>query len=213
VVLFPAAPLPLHSFEPRYRTMLADCLAADRRFGITPRDRGEPEEPPPGAVGSVARIIECRALPDGRSNIMALGESRFRYLGPVPTGRPYRVGTIEEFGDEPATTPDPHALAQLEELAGRLRQVRQTERDPSSTPLTPAVADPERISFQAAALLDLPVTTGLHLLSLRSTAARVVELLELLNQQVAAAAAGLEVQRSARSNGNGQHGRELPSSQ
>ena len=36
VVLFPGTPLPLHIFEPRYRRMLADCLAGDRRFGITP---------------------------------------------------------------------------------------------------------------------------------------------------------------------------------
>ena len=40
VVLFPGNPLPLHIFEPRYRRMLADCLAADRRFGITPARRG-----------------------------------------------------------------------------------------------------------------------------------------------------------------------------
>ena len=29
VVLFPGTPLPLHIFEPRYRVMLTDCLAAD----------------------------------------------------------------------------------------------------------------------------------------------------------------------------------------
>ena len=30
VVLFPRAIMPLHVFEPRYRRMLADCLARDR---------------------------------------------------------------------------------------------------------------------------------------------------------------------------------------
>ncbi len=34
IVLFPGTPQPLHVFEPRYRQLLADCLAADRRFGI-----------------------------------------------------------------------------------------------------------------------------------------------------------------------------------
>ena len=33
-VLFPGATLPLHIFEPRYRRMLADCLAGDKSFGI-----------------------------------------------------------------------------------------------------------------------------------------------------------------------------------
>ena len=32
VVLFPGTPMPLHIFEPRYRQMLEDCLAGDRRF-------------------------------------------------------------------------------------------------------------------------------------------------------------------------------------
>src|SRR5438874_725278 len=34
IVLFPGAPQPLHIFEPRYRQLLQDCLAGDRRFGI-----------------------------------------------------------------------------------------------------------------------------------------------------------------------------------
>ena len=34
LVLFPGAVQPLHIFEPRYRRLLADSLAGDRRFGI-----------------------------------------------------------------------------------------------------------------------------------------------------------------------------------
>ncbi len=33
-VLFPGQTLPLHIFEPRYRQMIADCLQADRTFGV-----------------------------------------------------------------------------------------------------------------------------------------------------------------------------------
>ncbi|MCU1361709.1 MAG: Lon protease 2, partial [Ilumatobacteraceae bacterium] len=34
-VLLPGAVLPLHVFEPRYRTMVRDCLdAADHEFGV-----------------------------------------------------------------------------------------------------------------------------------------------------------------------------------
>ena len=33
-VLFPYAQIPLHVFEPRYRALVADCLAGDARFGI-----------------------------------------------------------------------------------------------------------------------------------------------------------------------------------
>jgi len=53
-VLFPRTVLPLHIFEPRYRLMLADCLAADERFGLLPPARdGSP--PRPGTVGCIAR--------------------------------------------------------------------------------------------------------------------------------------------------------------
>ena len=34
VVLFPHAMLPLHVFEPRYRTMLAHCLATHRIMAV-----------------------------------------------------------------------------------------------------------------------------------------------------------------------------------
>ena len=34
VVLFPHAPLPLHVFELRYRTMVRDALSGDREFAI-----------------------------------------------------------------------------------------------------------------------------------------------------------------------------------
>src|SRR3954452_104647 len=76
VVLFPGTPLPLHIFEPRYRQMLADCLASDRRFGLTPVS-GETESPGPGSIGCVAEVRLNQELPDGRSNIVVVGGSRF----------------------------------------------------------------------------------------------------------------------------------------
>ena len=41
VVFFPETVLPLHVFEPRYRQMVADCLAADGWMGVVmPRVSG-----------------------------------------------------------------------------------------------------------------------------------------------------------------------------
>src|SRR3546814_5925143 len=40
-LLFPRMHLPLHIFEPRYRVLISDSMARDRRIGmIQPRDRG-----------------------------------------------------------------------------------------------------------------------------------------------------------------------------
>ncbi|MFQ5804508.1 MAG: LON peptidase substrate-binding domain-containing protein [Candidatus Methylomirabilales bacterium] len=45
VVFFPHTLLPLHIFEPRYRQMLADCLAGERRLAMALL---RPPQPVPG---------------------------------------------------------------------------------------------------------------------------------------------------------------------
>src|SRR2546425_190821 len=105
IVLFPGAPQPLHIFEPRYRQLLADCLATDRRFGVAyvPAERGAGGEslPRPGDVGCVALIRNTQGLPDGRSNILTVGERRFVLIDWVSSERPYRFAQVEEVDDEP----------------------------------------------------------------------------------------------------------------
>lgn len=94
VVLFPGTPLPLHIFEPRYRTMLADCLAADERFGLLPPARdGSP--PLSGTVGCIARIRASHELPDGRSNIVVVGERRFLLRQALTADSPYLIGLVD----------------------------------------------------------------------------------------------------------------------
>src|SRR5690349_14664534 len=115
VVLYPGAPQPLHIFEPRYRQLLADCLAADRRFGITyvkPEDApGADPVPSPGDVGCVALIRSSEPRPDGRSDIITVGERRFVLRRWITGPHPYRVAEVEEFDDEPVDAAEAAALA------------------------------------------------------------------------------------------------------
>ena len=124
IVLFPGVPQSLHIFEPRYRRLLSDCLAADRRFGIAyvapERAPGADPAPDPGALGCVALIHSTRRLPDGRSNIVTVGERRFVLLEWLDTDRPYWVARVAEFDDEPAEPDEAATLA----LAGRRRFAR-----------------------------------------------------------------------------------------
>src|SRR5256885_5055801 len=95
IVLLPAAPQPLHIFEPRYRQLLQDCLAADRRFGIThvapgPTPGADPA-PSTGGVGCVAPIRSNQPLPHGRAHVLTVGERRFGLRGWVSSPPPYRV--------------------------------------------------------------------------------------------------------------------------
>ncbi len=60
-LLYPGLQLPLHIFEPRYRAMVTDALARDRRIGMI-----QPQRPEDGAplftVGCVGKIADVEAL-------------------------------------------------------------------------------------------------------------------------------------------------------
>jgi Lon protease-like protein len=88
-LLFPRMHLPLHIFEPRYRAMVTDSLARDRRIGmIQPRENGEPA--PLFEVGCVGRIAEVEALPDGRFDIVLEGLARFHIVRELDVATPFR---------------------------------------------------------------------------------------------------------------------------
>jgi len=88
-VLYPGLQLPLHIFEPRYRAMVSDALARDRRIGMI-----QPQRPHEGAplfeVGCLGKIGEVEALADGRYNIILEGESRYRILRELEVTTPFR---------------------------------------------------------------------------------------------------------------------------
>lgn len=101
-ILFPRMHLPLHIFEPRYRAMVTDAVARDRRIAmIQPRDRERPGQPPAlFAVGCVGRIAEIEALDDGRFDIVLEGVSRFHVIRELDVTTPFRQieATLEPAG-------------------------------------------------------------------------------------------------------------------
>jgi len=100
-LLLPRARLPLHIFEPRYRAMVGDALARDRRIGMI-----QPQRPHEGAplfqIGCLGRIGEVEALPDGRYNIILEGESRFRILRELEVTTLFRQVEAELIEDPAA---------------------------------------------------------------------------------------------------------------
>jgi Lon protease-like protein len=201
VVLFPGTPLPLHIFEPRYRKMLADCLAADRRFGIVPTS-GNQEVPPAGTVGCIAEIRVNQELPDGRSNIIVLGGTRFELRRPVESPEPYHVAMVEAYEEREGTEPSAESLAQLRDLFQRysalLRQLNDVE------PAEPALPDDALgLSFHVSAGVECDIGVKQRLLSERSTARRVEALTLLLPILTSGVESGLRVHRRAHTNGRG----------
>jgi hypothetical protein len=112
-VLFPGMRLPLHIFEPRYRTMIKDLLDKPEplRFGVIAirkgREVGEENVPDESAlheVGCVAAVRHVTPIEDGGYDLQAVGVERFRLLS-LDRSKAYFQGEIERLPDE-TVTPD-----------------------------------------------------------------------------------------------------------
>lgn len=96
-LLFPGLQLPLHIFEPRYRALVSDALARDRRIAlIQPREAEVKGGPPPALyqVGALGRIVEVQALEDGRFNLILEGIGLFRVLRELDTATAFRQAEV-----------------------------------------------------------------------------------------------------------------------
>jgi Lon protease-like protein len=102
-LLLPRSYLPLHIFEPRYRALVSDALARDRRIAMIQPLPGEGDERPAlFEIGCVGRIDHVEALPDGRYNILLEGLTRFRLLRELDVITPFRQveADVESFEDD-----------------------------------------------------------------------------------------------------------------
>ena len=123
VVFYPHTRMPLHVFEPRYRQLVTDVLARDKRFGIVLLRSGwendyfgRPALHPYGTIGTIEQAVP---LEDGRFNILVRGDQRFRIVGEAEH-EPYRVARVIESPEKP---PDiTAAYAQREWLADLSKQ-------------------------------------------------------------------------------------------
>ncbi|HEX8386321.1 MAG TPA: LON peptidase substrate-binding domain-containing protein [Rubricoccaceae bacterium] len=94
IVLLPGEPVPLHIFEPRYKEMVRVCIDDDRPFGIVYASASALAD-----VGCTARIrTVATRYDDGRLDIVAVGEDRFRVLH-VHRDRAYLTTDTEPVED------------------------------------------------------------------------------------------------------------------
>lgn len=114
-LLFPGLQLPLHIFEPRYRAMISDSLARDRKIGmIQPRAQSPSRDVRPALfdVGCLGRIADVEALDDGGYNVVLEGVSLFRVLRELDSMTQFRQVEAELIA-----TPEHEALAAVERAA------------------------------------------------------------------------------------------------
>ncbi|HEX3085666.1 MAG TPA: LON peptidase substrate-binding domain-containing protein [Pyrinomonadaceae bacterium] len=183
VVLFPGMPMPLHIFEERYRKMLTDIRAGNNLFGLSYFDAADSERelPPAGHIGCVAEVAETQALPDGRSNILAVGVVRYEIESYVESGDLYLVGRARYFEDEDEETPS--LTTQSHDVAAMFMRVANSIRainDERGSLPDISDTDPQRLSFLVSAAMEIEVDQKQELLELKSTSERLNRLRDLL---------------------------------
>jgi len=205
VVLFPGMPMPLHIFEERYRKMLADIRAGDNLFGLSYFDASSTDKdiPPAGHVGCVAEVTETQALPDGRSNILAVGVVRYEAEGYVERGDSYLVVRPTYFEDEEED--ESQLTANSRDVATMFMRVANSIRimnDERGNLPDISDTDPQKLSFLVAAAMEIEIETKQELLELRSTSERLTRLHDLLARVVTSYEERARLHSIAKGNGH-----------
>jgi Lon protease-like protein len=191
--------LPLHVFEPRYRALTRDVLAAGGEFGVTLIERGS--EVGGGDVrcdvGTVARVVEARELPDGRWALVAVGVRRFRVTRWL-TDDPYPRAEVEDWPDEPST-PDEEAYRSAVRALRRALALAAEVGQPVAPSTVELPGDPVAGSFHLAALAPLGPLDRQALLRAASAGERIGLAHRLLDD--AAGLLALRLERGTRRDG------------
>jgi hypothetical protein len=186
-VLVPGLVLPLHVFEPRYRVLVQALLAlpegAPRRFGVVAiragREVGVDGVRALHGIGCTAELREVTPFDDGRYDIVAVGESRFR-LRAVDTeaGTPYATGLVDLLPEQDGDDDVVLLARQVTRRFGEYREQLGVE-------VTDLPEQPSVVSYLVAAAVVLDLPDRQSLLEQPTTAARLRAELDLLKREKA----------------------------
>ena len=181
VVLFPGMHLPLHIFEERYKAMIGECVEREAPFGVVlikeGQEVGDPAEPL--RVGTAARILQVERLEEGRMNILTRGEARFRVVE-VTQWVPHVVGQVQYLEEEAGEDLSVIVAEVAEDFALFRRNLTALSGGWTSQAAVPQ--DPVRLSYGAAASLDLPADIRQELLTAGTARDRLEQLKPLLKR-------------------------------
>ncbi len=184
VVLFPNVFLPLHIFEPRYRSMVEDALRGDRIIGMALLRPGWEADyegrPPIYSIGCAGVITHAERLDDGRFNIVLRGMEKFRVLS-EDASQAYRLAYVDALEE-------PNAEEYREVMRGERRRleallVPQPEGAQNEHKVPSSMADEDLVNALAQYLEFDPVEKQ-ALLERNGILDRCRSLIELLEMKV-----------------------------
>jgi len=154
LTFFPHTLLPLHVFEARYRAMVTDCLARDRRLTVARLKPGYEAlyegRPPVHHVAGAGTIVRCERLASGRFNILLRGEDRIRIDREAPSDTLYRMAVATRLAETSGDGPGLEALAAV--IRERCLQILEALGRPSHemSESLEAVRSPAALADQVA---------------------------------------------------------------
>lgn len=155
-VLFPSMVLPLHVFEPRYRTLVQTCLDADRELGVVLIERGS--EVGGGdvrtGVGTVARIVQAEELADGRWVLAAIGTRRIKVETWLPDD-PHPWAEVEDWPDDEPIVDMSDAYRERVVLLRRVLALKAEAGEPAAPAAVELAEDPVLGAYQLGAVAPI----------------------------------------------------------
>jgi hypothetical protein len=190
VTFFPRTLLPLHIFEARYRAMVMDALARDRRLcmvGLKPGyEATYAGKPAVHAVGGLGEIVSWERLANGRYNILLRGDARVHLEHELPGDTLYRLVSVRRLEDVGPAGDVMPALARIRAAARALLDALGRPADLLETALAdgqPSGAVADRVA--AAVLPDAGLRQALlETLDVDARIARVADALEALVREL-----------------------------
>ena len=175
VVLLPGALMPLHIFEPRYRDMVRDAMASDRRFGMVHHDwdRQGPFLSEEGRVGCMGEIREHQLLDDGRSLIAVEGMERFRIIDGIESDTLYFEALVTPLPDTTVMKGSELAFRRRESIGLFQQLVASLRERPVSLP---DLRDDTELSFVLARTVQVDPSFLQRLLELTDEGSRLERL-------------------------------------
>ena len=187
-VLVPGELMPLHIFEERYKSLVADCRERDGEFALLYSDADGARE-----VGTTARVVEVlETVVVGRMNIVIQGGEVVRVVG-VTRGRAYLTGNVEQAEDDPSAGDE--ATSALD-LYRRIAEATGQEPDPEVRETPPGA-----LSYAIAARVDFPAAEKQRILEERTEHGRLMVIVELLARGLENIAMAARIQSRAQGNG------------
>ena len=99
VIFFPKTNLPLNIFEPKYLTLIDDCIKSNKYMGMI-QSKGNTQDI--YSVGCLGKITEHKKTKDGRMLVNLTGISRFEINSEINNDKIYREFEVsyEKFKDD-----------------------------------------------------------------------------------------------------------------